>query len=458
MPAARRASTGSFMRRRAPGDPDVDTPPDLLLVGASTRALAASVRRSGFRGALSALDLFGDLDQEILCRSLVPGRDVPGGRNVASLLRAAILLRPQAVMFSGGMENHPRLLYRLERRTTILGNSARSVRLVRDPSRFFRCLDAARIPHPRTWIESRAGRRIPDEARALARAGRLLWKPRLGGGGVRIRAVTAAGGAVLGVGENPGGRADGGARAVVSRGGRGPARGAPGIPRGGYLQERVDGIPASVSFVADGRRCRILGYCQGLAGEPGLGAGGFLYAGNLWGPPAAWLPAAARETLARAARHLTREFGLRGLNGIDFILAQGRPLLLEVNPRCTASMELIEEGWGRSLFAVHRQACLRGRLPAPPGAEDEGVPASGWLGKGILYAGERLRVGDAVPFRRAQARDIPRPGSVVEAGWPLCTVVARAAGTEACRRILLERAAGLRRLLAAGARRRRASC
>jgi predicted ATP-grasp superfamily ATP-dependent carboligase len=415
------------MRRRAPADPHIDTPPDLLLIGASTRALAASVRRSGFRGALSALDLFGDLDQEALCRSLVPGRDVPGGRNIASLLHAAIALRPRAVMFSGGVENHPRLLYRLERRTTILGNSARCVRLVRTPARFFGCLDAAGIPHPRVWIESRAGRRIPDEVRTLARAGGLLWKPCLGGGGVRIRAVATA-------------------------------RGVLDTPRGGYLQERVDGIPASVSFVADGRRCRFLGYCQGLVGEPGLGAGGFLYAGNLWGPHAAWLPAAARETLARAARHLTREFGLRGLNGIDFILAEGRPLLLEVNPRCTASMELIEEGWGRSLFAVHRQACLRGRLPALPGAEDEGVPAPGWLGKGILYAGERLRVGDAVPFQRAQARDIPRPGSVVEAGWPVCTVLARDAGMEACRRMLLERAAGLRRLLAAGALRRRASC
>lgn len=394
---------------------------DLLLVGVSTRALAASVRRSGFRGRLLALDLFADLDQQALCPCLAPGWNLRGARGTAALLRVAARLRPRRVMFSGGMETHPRLLAVLERQAPILGNGAPAVRAVRDPARFFGFLGAAGLPHPRTWIGGSAERAWHPEARRLARAGRLLWKPRHGGGGLRIR---------------------------IARTSR---------ARAGYFQERVHGIPGSVAFIGDGRRCRVLGCSRVLCGEAGLGAAGFAYCGNLWGPPEEWIPAPARGILARAAALLTARFGLRGLNGIDFVLARDVPLLLEVNPRYTSSMELIEEGWGRSLFALHREACLRGRLPGPGVVPEGGVRAQGWIGKGILYAPRFFMTWDLSSFLEARARDIPRPGSSAGAGAPLCTLVARAASAGACRRLLLERGARLRRALFAAARARRAS-
>jgi predicted ATP-grasp superfamily ATP-dependent carboligase len=390
--------------------------PDLLLIGASARALAASVRHSGFRGSLVALDLFGDRDLERLCRCLVPGRELRGERSTAALLRAAAALRPRAVAFAGGMETHPALLSRLEKRAFILGNSARAVRAVRGPERFFALLDREGIPHPRTWARAGIG------PRPVGAGSRLLWKPRCGGGGLRIRQLR---------------------QAALER------------ALSGYVQERVRGVPGSVAFVADGRRCRILGYCRMLSGEPGLGASGFTYCGNLWGPAEEWLPAEAARVVARAAALVTARFGLRGLNGLDFILERDRPLILELNPRYTGSMELIEEGSGLRLFALHRNACMAGKLPEPFGEEWEGVPARGWLGKGIVYATSDFEVASAAPFEALRARDVPRPGTQVRAGSPLCTLVAKGCSAEECRRNLLEGAARLRRALAL--RRRRAA-
>ncbi len=434
-------------------------PPRLLLVGVSTRALAASVRRSGYRGPLVALDLFADADQERLCRCLTPGRDLPAPRRTSALLRCALRLRPRQVALSGGAETHPRLLARLEKSTRILGNSASAVSAVRDPRRFFKALEEEGLPHPRTWAarssgtggdgaggEVRAGR--DAGLVALARAGGLLWKPGRGSGGLRIRPVA------------PGGRV-----------GRSPARRGPpraGGPaprtlrsslkeRSGYLQEWMHGVPGSVSFVAGGRRAAVLGYCRQLSGETALGAPGFAYSGNLWGPAHEWLPPGARETLARAVQVLAARFGLRGLNGLDFVLSDGVPYLLEVNPRYTASMELIEEGEGLSLFALHRAACLEGRLPEAGSAGAGSAGARSWLAKGIVYATRALRIETTAPFTALEARDIPRPGVRVRAGAPLCTLVVRAAGREACLGALLERAERLREALRAAARPRKAS-
>jgi len=409
-------------------------PVDLLLLGASTRALADSVRRSRFRGGVLAFDLFGDVDLEEHVRCRVLGRDLPGRRGTATLFRAAIRMnpRPRRVMFAGGMETHPRLLATLGRQVKILGNRPRDVAAVRDPARFFGFLEERGLPHPRTW--PRPWRRETRRAGSGAEnrgpiRGTLLWKPRRGGAGLRIRATG------------------------WRRQAPGPA-GRPVAP-GGYLQQRVAGVPGSVAFIADGKRARILGYCRGLSGEPGLGAPGFAYCGSLWGPAAHWLVPAARAILVRAVTLLTARFGLRGLNGLDFILARGRPFLLEINPRYTASMELIEEGWGRSLFALHREACLAGRLPDTPGAH--GVACRGWRGKGILYAPAVLEVDDTGPFLSAGARDIPRPGSTVRAGAPVCTLVVRGRTHAECRTNLLDAAAGLRRVLFPGRRARLAS-
>ena len=406
----------------------MDNSRTLLLVGVSTRALAASVCRSRYRGSLLTLDFFADTDHPPRCRRLALGREVSGPLTTEALLRAAIALQPGAVMFSGGMESHPHLLARLQERARVIGNSAGSVGALGNLETFLRFLDGHELPYPRTWLLPEPAQPIPVAAVRLARQDRLLWKPRHGGGGVRIRNV-------------------------------GPGHGQIGaLPRRGYLQEKIRGVSGSVSFVADGRRCRVLGYSQALHDPVVLKIPGHAYGGSLLGPPEEWLPPRARRTLERAAEAATQAFDLRGLNGIDFVLDRGLPRILEINPRFTASMELIEEASGQPLFALHRAACERGHLPGedvtglgckgfPPGTRRQR-----WRGKGIVYATERTIAGPPEPLQQLGARDVPTSGTLLRKSWPVCTVYATGATVAKCRETLKQRGRAVRQL--SGFRRR----
>jgi predicted ATP-grasp superfamily ATP-dependent carboligase len=399
----------------------LSTPPGprLLLAGVSVRALARSAARGRltaalYPGGITALDYFGDWDLRALpgVRAVAIRADPRRPRSVLALGRAARALEWDGCALAGGMENRPSVIEALQRRGALLGNDAAAVRAVRDPAVLFAFLRRSGIPHPPTRTGS--GTRRPAGAV-------LLWKPRRSGGGGRIRVAAA-----------------------------GRAR-----PRGFYLQEFLEGRAGSAAFVAAAGEAEIVGVAEQIAGIPELGATGFRYAGSLVGPPGALLPAGADAALRQATRAITRRFGLRGLNGIDFVIGpDGVPRILEVNPRWTASMELIEERRGVSLFDRHLLACLPG-APGPEtarggAAADPGPPGPGaaaFLAKGILYAVEALRAGDPERLAALGCRDIPCPGEPIDPGEPICTIVAAGGSAEACRAALRERAAAVRRAL-----------
>ena len=63
------------------------------------------------------------------------------------------------------------------------------------------------------------------------------------------------------------------------------------------------------------------------------------------------------------ATAVTASFGLVGVNGVDFIAAAGEAYPIEVNPRWSGSMELVERAYGLSVFGAHAAACTRAELP-----------------------------------------------------------------------------------------------
>jgi predicted ATP-grasp superfamily ATP-dependent carboligase len=158
-----------------------------------------------------------------------------------------------------------------------------------------------------------------------------------------------------------------------------------------------------------------------------FGSDGFRYCGSLLASRGPSLFARQPELLGRAtalARAVTATFGLRGLNGIDFIARDGVPFPIEVNPRYSASMELVERGTGVSLFRVHEEACA-GRLGDAPAAGRE------ILGKAIVFARHEVVV-DHPGQWGVDLADIPHPGERIAAGRPICTVFARARDGDAC--------------------------
>ena len=379
----------------------------------SARALAGSVSGSRiarrlFPEGFLALDYFGDADLVALSRRLPLrvlslSRDLGRPRTTAALARAALALGWSDLAWSGGLENRPVLLRRLERHGRILGNGSAVVRRVRDPGTFFGFLRRARIPHARTW--DAAGAAAPPRGRPC------LWKGIRSGGGARVRTA------------RPGERR----------------------PRGFYLQEFVAGTPGSAAFVSDGTRAVLLGVTEQLIGLRELGGHGFRYGGNIAGPPGRLFPRRAVALLGAAVAAITRRFSLRGLNGIDFILSDGLPHVIEINPRYTASMELLEELSGRNFLDLHLAAVLEGSLPARPPV----FPPARFLAKGILYAERSVRCAAPEPLARLGCRDLPAAGESIEAGHPICTLIAAGRSRAACRGLLVARAARVRRLLRA---------
>ena len=216
-----------------------------------------------------------------------------------------------------------------------------------------------------------------------------------------------------------------------SGGGHGihPWRSGAAVPRGSYLQKRIPGPVGSIVFLADGSRALPLGLSRQIVGEPAFGARGFRYCGSLLAGTRHPVFEQQNDLLGAAgalAQAVTEQFGLIGLNGIDFIARHGVPYPIEVNPRYSASMELVERVTGLSLFQLHRAACqgeLPAELPAPRIA----------AGKAIVFARRDVIVGNALRWTVAgDVADVPHPGERILAGHPICTVFAGGADPAVC--------------------------
>jgi predicted ATP-grasp superfamily ATP-dependent carboligase len=193
------------------------------------------------------------------------------------------------------------------------------------------------------------------------------------------------------------------------------------------LQAYVEGIPFSAAFVANGRQGVILGLTSQLNGLSELGVDGYNWCGNML---PLTLAVDQKQTLLREiealVNDLTEHFELKGVGGIDFILAEGgdgqlSPFLLEVNPRYTGSMELIEWAYGLNIYSLHRDAC-DGRLPEFTLSEqvDEGYYA-----KGIVFARQDVVIKNTENWLSSGRRDIPFAGDKIKQGHPVCTVFAQ---------------------------------
>src|SRR5262245_6706739 len=147
---------------------------EVLIVGASTRAMAQSAARAGFR--VSALDAYGDRDLLACAGTIAFRRDLGRSWSAPSAAREAGRLKVSDVAYVSNLENYPAAVRRLARGRRLLGNSPRVLRSARNPFRVATVLRQRGIPVP---VLS-AGPVVPDEHA-------WLLKPRRSGGGQGIR-------------------------------------------------------------------------------------------------------------------------------------------------------------------------------------------------------------------------------------------------------------------------------
>jgi uncharacterized protein len=378
--------------------------PRVILAGISVRAMAQSAAAAGFQ--VTAVDGFGDLDTRKAAGCVLTPRDVQGASYTPGLVvRLAAGIAAEYVAYSANFENEPEALSCLMQGRTLLGNDPPTLREVRNPFRLRALLRAS-------------GHRVP-EVRASSPRGTMpergwLLKPRRGGGGRGIRFWHTG----------------------IE------------VQRDSYLQQRIDGVPGSIVFVADGREALPLGCSRQLIGVRQLGARGFMYTGNILAPLNDPQLPHGREVFARArdmASALTDGFGLRGVNGIDFVARGGIPFPVEVNPRYSASLDLVEREFGLSVFRYHAQGSTR--QPLGQFAMPEHFRA---VGKAVVYARRTVTLGDTRRWLDdGTVADVPLPGERIEAGRPICTVFASGRSGAECEAALLARAGRLYAQLAA---------
>ncbi len=389
-------------------------PPDrwsLLIVGASARSAAYSTQRAG--GHPSGVDLFADRDLAAICPAArLSPREYPDG-----LARLAAEVSASPWMYTGALENYPELVDRIAGTRPLWGNDGTILRAVRDPIAVAESLRCAGLPCPRVRL-SPAG---------LPRDGSWLVKPLASAGGRGVQPL------------GPNSR---------------PVR----VPS--YYQERIAGPSLSALFIGDRSGARLCGVTRQWVGR---GGARFAYRGSL-GP---W-PVSDRESarIGLLGESLAASYRLVGLFGVDFILSDGQPWPVEINPRYTASVEVLELALRRSLLAEHRRACEPGAppppevpLPSPPLPPGEGARRAGEgpgpleanspgslhgrlvVGKIILFAPARCHLPDLddweppsspPPFAVPRLGDIPHPGAIFEAGDPVMTLFALGRSPATC--------------------------
>ncbi|MBI5179222.1 MAG: ATP-grasp domain-containing protein [Nitrospinae bacterium] len=196
-----------------------------------------------------------------------------------------------------------------------------------------------------------------------------------------------------------------------------------------FRQKVVAGDSVGAVYFSSGGRALLAGIARHINH-------GWLFAGGIY--PAA-VDGSVYATIERFGQRLSSAAGLKGWWGADFILGE-KIYLLEVNPRFTASLELVAGAHGIDVVDTQLRAMDDGcHIPLERPA--------GYYGRMVCYAEKDCEFTDAQAWFERGARDIPHPGSTIKKGAPVLSLYAQAASAAECKQRLDEQSGCLRREL-----------
>ncbi len=368
----------------------------LIIVGASARGAAFSAIRAGF--APYAIDMFADSDLAAVC----PTQKI---RSYPADFLPALEAAPSAPwIYTGGLENYPRLVDQMAKVRPLWGNSGKALRRVRNPF-----LLAERL--------SAAGVLVPELARQLAHGDQIdgdwLQKPLRSSAGLRIRLLRPE------------------LRCAKKQ--------------SYYYQRFAQGRPCGAVFNSQQGECQLLGATNQLLLGNSFPSMPFGYRGS-YGPRRMSLK--EQVQLQLAGDTLVREFGLRGLFNVDYILGKHSSVcILEVNPRYSASIEVLENALTFQAMELH-SAEFSSSLPRDIQPKIRKLPQR-YCGKIVVYARSPVVVSPTLtrldktwnkhPHSPGLA-DIPSVGDRIAAGSPIATVLCQSSRLDELESKLAKRA------------------
>ncbi len=341
--------------------------PPVLVFAQSGRFIAEAAARAGY--PVRVADCFADSDTRSVAEAVIrlPPLNELTENQLLQTLCSLSQNQPCLLIYGTGIERFYPILSQLPAHIEVIGNSAHTLALLREPQTFFKLLDSLQLPYPPT---------------SLTRAPSL--NP------LRKRLDSAGGTAVS-------------------------ADNAPLKP-GEFYQQRMEGETRSVCFIADGEKPRILGWNRQINQ-----AGQFVLQ-QIWQQNQ---PPAHAAQLITLLEKLVKASKLKGLNSLDYIVSSDKAIyILEVNPRISASVELLSEAdW----LQWHIDWC-RGHSPAEitQNSENQQVRLLH-----ICFAEKDYEVVDS-PNWPAACHDLPEACSLIRKGQPICSVMVAADTEHAC--------------------------
>ena len=309
----------------------------LLIAGASVRPYLQSASAAGALAtdrfnleSLVAIDLFADWDSAQICPTIRVER-------LSEIGQVTEQIDFSASIFVGGLEHHPDVLSQLAEHGPVLSPTPESIGSVTDPFELQRAI-------------LRHGFQMPDTETTLPSGAGWIEKPRAASGGHQIR--------------------------LAGQGRKASDR---------FYQREVAGESISAVYWSNGETTLLVGLTQQLVGIEGLTDRPFAYCGSI-GPIR--VEKSVESELARFGVCLAREFGLRGVWGADFVLGSDQLHVIEINPRMTASCEILEKSGtvdslvGAHLAAFSSQAKSIGWATRTPRLHDP----KRLIGKAVVYS------------------------------------------------------------------------
>ncbi len=347
----------------------------LIIAAISSRAYVKAAVEAGFE--VVAIDAFADVDTAKLAQKTFQVALKDGQFELQSILDVLRDYSCAGFCYGAGFEAAPNVLVEISKRIPVVGNSVETVKNCKNPQYFFALCDALNMPYPETAFE----RPVNTEG--------WLSKSIGASGGVHIRPASQ--------------------------------QSLPNI----YFQKVQHGTPVSCLFLADAKSAQTIGYneqwCSPTDDYPYRYGGAVCYAD---------ISESCKKVIESFIHAITPKLGLRGINSCDFIVQDDQVFALEINPRLSATLDLYRAKAG-NLFAAHVNASL-GHLQKLPKLDDAAKAHQ------VIYAEQKTHIGNKMEWP-GWVCDIPQPNTVIEAGMPICTVMAEAASAAEARQIVIKR-------------------
>jgi len=343
----------------------------ILAVGYSVRHIVCSGSRAGYE--MYAADAFGDVDTKRCAKRHFRLNPFQLQADV-KLLKEKI----DGIIIGSGFERADFDFLNVEdRKKKILGNAPELTKEVSNKAWLSSRLDDLGIPHPLAYT----GREIAEgEEKAKHFHYPVVAKPAYGGGGTANFFCTHE-------------------KELI--------RWAKQLPEF-LFQEYIKGTSASVSLIATKKEAVSVSVNEQLIGLNSLCAPGpFVYCGNI-----SPFECSDSERISEIAAELTHALGLVGSNGVDFVVTDDEPFVIEVNPRFQGSLDTVELSTGLNLVDAHVKAVKEDIF-------NERVEAKRYVAKAIVFAKQEGIVVENLD--RGGIVDIPETGRIVRRGEPIAT-------------------------------------